>query len=161
MGRPAGAILTAEVHGEIKTTEASAFPQPPGFSPGLGDLGAALVIRFSLFALNGFSGHLDDPDPNDRSNKEYTGSTPLNGPGIVSAVCRCDRISANTVHHQRSRSSTKRHNDFCTVRICRAGVDAQLVVFEALPHAFWNNPALFSRIQRSRSADGHFSLTSI
>ena len=24
----------------------------------------------------------------------------------------------------------------------RAGVDAQLVVFEALPHAFWNNPAL-------------------
>src|SRR5581483_8238734 len=24
----------------------------------------------------------------------------------------------------------------------RAGVDAELVVFEALPHAFWNNPAL-------------------
>jgi acetyl esterase/lipase len=24
----------------------------------------------------------------------------------------------------------------------RAGVDAQLVVFEALPHAFWNNPNL-------------------
>jgi epsilon-lactone hydrolase len=24
----------------------------------------------------------------------------------------------------------------------RAGVEAQLVVFEALPHAFWNNPAL-------------------
>ncbi len=24
----------------------------------------------------------------------------------------------------------------------RAGVDAQLVVFEALPHAFWYNPAL-------------------
>jgi epsilon-lactone hydrolase len=24
----------------------------------------------------------------------------------------------------------------------RAGVDAQLVVFEALPHAFWNNPEL-------------------
>jgi monoterpene epsilon-lactone hydrolase len=24
----------------------------------------------------------------------------------------------------------------------RAGVDAQLVVFEALPHAFWNNPTL-------------------
>jgi epsilon-lactone hydrolase len=24
----------------------------------------------------------------------------------------------------------------------RAGVDARLVVFEALPHAFWNNPSL-------------------
>jgi monoterpene epsilon-lactone hydrolase len=24
----------------------------------------------------------------------------------------------------------------------QAGIDAQLVVFEALPHAFWNNPAL-------------------
>jgi len=24
----------------------------------------------------------------------------------------------------------------------RDGVDAQLAVFEALPHAFWNNPAL-------------------
>jgi epsilon-lactone hydrolase len=24
----------------------------------------------------------------------------------------------------------------------RAGVEAQLVVFEALPHAFWNNPDL-------------------
>jgi acetyl esterase/lipase len=24
----------------------------------------------------------------------------------------------------------------------RAGVDAQLVVFDALPHAFWNNPEL-------------------
>jgi acetyl esterase/lipase len=24
----------------------------------------------------------------------------------------------------------------------RAGIDARLVVFEALPHAFWNNPNL-------------------
>jgi monoterpene epsilon-lactone hydrolase len=24
----------------------------------------------------------------------------------------------------------------------RAGADAELVVFEALPHAFWNDPAL-------------------
>jgi acetyl esterase/lipase len=24
----------------------------------------------------------------------------------------------------------------------RAGVDAQLVVFDGLPHAFWNNPTL-------------------
>jgi acetyl esterase/lipase len=28
------------------------------------------------------------------------------------------------------------------VLISQAGVDAQLVVFEALPHAFWSNPAL-------------------
>ena len=32
----------------------------------------------------------------------------------------------------------------------RDGVDARLVVFEALPHAFWNNPEL----PESKEADG-------
>src|SRR4029453_12579266 len=60
------------------------LPAVTGIFSGLGDLGHA-GDSIALFALNGFSGHLDDPDPNARGSKEYTGSTPLKDP-VLSPV---------------------------------------------------------------------------
>jgi len=145
-GTSAGAILTAEVTVKLKQLKLP-LPAVTGIFSGLGDLGYA-GDSISLFALNGFSGHLDDPNPNDRGNKDYTGATPLNDsvlspiyadltglpPALFITSGRDLLLSGTTILHR---------------AYLRAGVDAQLVVFEALPHAFWNNPAL----PESREAD--------
>jgi epsilon-lactone hydrolase len=39
----------------------------------------------------------------------------------------------------------------------RAGVDAQLIVFEALPHAFWHNPDLPESKEANKFMAGFFS----
>jgi acetyl esterase/lipase len=90
--------------------------------------------------LNGFSGHLDPPK-RDRSS-EYFGASldakdpvlsPLYGdltgfpPTLFLTSGRDLLLSGTTILHR---------------AYLRAGVDPHLVVFEALPHAFWNNPAL-------------------
>lgn len=145
-GTSAGAVLTAEVTVKLKQLKLP-LPAVTGIFSGLGDLGHA-GDSISLFALNGFSGHLDDPNPNDRGNKDYTGATPLNDsvlspiyadltglpPALFITSGRDLLLSGTTILHR---------------AYLRAGVDAQLVVFEALPHAFWNNPAL----PESREAD--------
>ena len=138
-GTSAGAILTAEVTAKLKQLNLP-LPAATGIFSGLGDF-ARTGDSIMLFALNGFSGHLDDPDPNHRGSMEYTGSTPLTDPvlspqyadhsGFPAALFitsgRDLLLSGTTILHR---------------AYLRDGVDAQLVVFEALPHAFWNNPAL-------------------
>jgi acetyl esterase/lipase len=138
-GTSAGAILTAEVTVKLKQLKLP-LPAATGIFSGLGDLGHA-GDSISLFALNGFSGHLDDPDPNDRSNKEYTGSTPLNDP-VLSPVYADVTGFPPTLFITSGRDLLLSGTTILHRAYLRAGVDAQLVVFEALPHAFWNNPAL-------------------
>jgi acetyl esterase/lipase len=116
------------------------LPAATGIFSGLGDLGHP-GDSISLFALNGFSGHLDDPDPDDRSNKEYTGSTPLNDP-VLSPVYADVTGFPPTLFITSGRDLLLSGTTILHRAYLRAGVDAQLVVFEALPHAFWNNPAL-------------------
>src|SRR5438552_17959330 len=77
-GTSAGAILTAEVTVKLKQLKLP-LPAATGIFSGLGDLGHA-GDSIALYALNGFSGHLDDPHPDNRGSKEYTGSTPFNNP---------------------------------------------------------------------------------
>jgi acetyl esterase/lipase len=138
-GTSAGAILTAEVTVKLKQLKLP-LPAATGIFSGLGDLGHP-GDSISLFALNGFSGHLDDPDPDDRSNKEYTGSTPLNDP-VLSPVYADVTGFPPTLFITSGRDLLLSGTTILHRAYLRAGVDAQLVVFEALPHAFWNNPAL-------------------
>src|SRR5258706_7483322 len=77
-GTSAGAILTAEVTVKLKQLNLP-LPAATGIFSGLGDF-AHSGDSITLFALNGFSGHLDDPDPNHRGSIEYTSSTPLTDP---------------------------------------------------------------------------------
>jgi acetyl esterase/lipase len=132
-GTSAGAILTAEVAARIKQL---GLPQPAalGIFSGMGDF-----VRDgdseSLFALRGFSGHLDAPKPGPHDS-EYVGSTDpkdpmlspiysdLHGlPPTLFVTSTRDLLLSGTVNLHRA--------------YLEAGVDARLVVFDALTHAFW------------------------
>jgi monoterpene epsilon-lactone hydrolase len=138
-GTSAGAILTAEVTVKLRHLGLP-LPAATGIFSGLGDLGHA-GDSIALFALNGFSGHLDDPDPNARGSKEYTGSTPLNDP-VLSPVYADLTGFPPTLFISSGRDLLLSGTTILHRAYLRAGVDARLVVFEALPHAFWNNPSL-------------------
>jgi acetyl esterase/lipase len=135
-GTSAGAILTAEVAARIKQL---GLPQPAalGIFSGMGDF-ARDGDSQSLFALRGLSGHLDPPGPGPHDS-EYVGSTdpkdpvlsPVYGdlhglPPTLFVTSTRDMLLSGTVNLHRA--------------YLEAGVDAHLVVFDALTHAFWYDP---------------------
>jgi monoterpene epsilon-lactone hydrolase len=138
-GTSAGAILTAEVTVKLKQLKLP-LPGATGIFSGMGDFSRP-GDSISIYALNGFSGHLEPPKPGVHQIEAYTGSTDpkdpvlsplyadLSGfpPTLFVTSGRDLLLSGTTVLHR---------------AYLRAGVDARLVVFDALPHAFWNNPAL-------------------
>jgi len=138
-GTSAGAILTAEVTAKLKQLNLP-LPGATGIFSGMGDFSQG-GDSMAIYALNGFSGHLDPPKPGAHELDYYAGLTdpkdpvlsPLYGdlsgfpPTLFITSGRDLLLSGTTVLHR---------------AYLRAGVDAELVVFEALPHAFWNNPSL-------------------
>lgn len=143
-GTSAGAILTGEVAAKIKQL---GLPEPGalGIFSGFGDF-AHHGDSEALFALRGLAGHLDVPQPS--THDDYAGSTNLNDP-ILSPIDSDLRGMPPTLFITSTRDmllsgTTTLHRAFL-----RAGDDAQLVVFEALPHAFWNDHTL----PESREAD--------
>jgi monoterpene epsilon-lactone hydrolase len=137
-GTSAGAILTAEVTVRLKQLNLP-LPGATGIFSGMGDF-SQVGDSNALFALNGFAGHLDPPKPGARSDYLAPSTDPrdpvlsplyadLSGlpPTLFVTSGRDLLLSGTTILHR---------------AYLRAGVDAHLVVFEALPHAFWNNPAL-------------------
>ena len=137
-GTSAGAILTAEVAAKLKQL---GLPMPAalGIFSGMGDF-ARNGDSQSLYALRGFSGHLDPPasEPHD---PYYVGGTdakdpilsPIYGdlhglPPTLFVTSTRDMLLSGTVNLHRA--------------YLNAGVDARLVVFDALPHAFWYDPLL-------------------
>lgn len=145
-GTSAGAILTGEVASELRKLGLP-FPAALGIFSGLGDF-SQLGDTWAIYSLNGFSGPLTPPgkEPHD---SPYVGSTDpkdpvlsplyanLNGfpPTLFISSTRDALLSGTTILHR---------------AFLRAGVDAQLVVFEALPHAFWNN----AHLPETKEADG-------
>jgi len=138
-GTSAGAILTAEVTVKLKQLSLP-LPAATGIFSGLGDLGHE-GDSIALYALNGFSGHLDDPHPDNRGSREYAAATPLNDP-VLSPVYADLTGFPPTLFITSGRDLLLSGTTILHRAYLHAGVDAQLVVFEALPHAFWNNPAL-------------------
>jgi epsilon-lactone hydrolase len=137
-GTSAGAILTAEVTVKLKQLSVP-LPGATGIFSGMGDFSQS-GDSIAIYALNGFSGHLDPPK-RDLHDSYYTGSTDsrdsvlsplyadLTGipPTLFITSGRDLLLSGTTILHR---------------AYLRARVDAELVVFEALPHAFWNDPSL-------------------
>ncbi len=133
-GTSAGAILNGEVVAQLKK---SGLPLPgavgmfsvrPDFSRATDSL--------QLFTLDGFSGPLEPTDPIHPPADPYVGSTnptdPVlspffadskNWPPSLFVTSTRDLLLSDTAMFHRS--------------LLRAGNDTQLVVFEALPHAFW------------------------
>lgn len=137
-GTSAGAILTGEVAVKIKQLGLP-LPGALGIFSGFGDFDHEGDSQ-AMYALNGLSGHLDPP-PAPPMDKEYVRETnpldpvlsplyaDLHGmpPTLFITSGRDILLSGTTILHR---------------AFLRDGVDARLVVFEALPHAFWNDAEL-------------------
>jgi monoterpene epsilon-lactone hydrolase len=138
-GTSAGAILTAEVTAKLKQLKLP-LPGATGIFSGLGDF-SNTGDSIALFALNGFAGHLDPPDPHWRNTEYLTPATDPKDP-VLSPIYSDLTGVPPTLFITSGRDLLLSGTTILHRAYLRAGVDAQLVVFEALPHAFWNNPGL-------------------
>jgi acetyl esterase/lipase len=138
-GTSAGAILTAEVAAKIKQL---GLPMPAalGIFSGMGDF-ARTGDSASMYALRGLTGHLDIPDDSKPHDDYYTGKTdpkdpilsPIYGdlhgmPPTLFVTSGRDMLLSGTVNLHRA--------------FLNAGDDARLIVYDALPHAFWYSTKL-------------------
>ena len=133
-GTSAGAILTCEVTVKLKQLGLP-LPGALGVFSSLADFSRPGDSR-QLFTLNGFPGQLQPVDPQQLPDNEYVGKTdrkdpvlsPLFAdlhswpPSLLVTSTRDLLLSDTAIFHR---------------ALFGAGDDSQLVVFEALPHAFW------------------------
>jgi epsilon-lactone hydrolase len=151
-GTSAGAILTAEVAARIKQL---GLPMAAalGIFSGMGDF-ARPGDSIAMYALRGLAGHLDPPDPG-AHDPYYVGSTepkdpilsPIYGdlhglPPTLFVTSGRDLLLSGTVNLHRA--------------YLNAGVDARLVVYDALPHAFWYDQRLPEAIEANHIMAGFF-----
>jgi len=142
-GTSAGAVLTAQVAARLKQL-GMPLPAALGIFSGLGDF-ARHGDSEALFSLRGLSGHLDPPVEEPR-DPYYLGATDpkdpvlspifsdLHGlPPTLFVTSGRDLLLSGTVNLHRA--------------YLNAGVDARLVVFDALPHAFWYDSTLPEAIE--------------
>ena len=142
-GTSAGAILTAEVAAKIKQL---GLPMPAalGIFSGMGDF-ARPGDSIAMYALRGLVGHLDPPEPG-AHDPFYVAETdpkdpilsPIYGdlhglPPTLFVTSGRDLLLSGTVNLERA--------------YLLAGIDAHLVVYDALPHAFWYDPRLPEAIE--------------
>jgi len=142
-GTSAGAILTGEVAVRLKQLGLP-LPAALGIFSGFGDFARA-GDSMALFALRGLSGHLDPPDSSPHDPEYLHGADPkdpvlspiyadLHGlPPTLFVTSGRDLLLSGTVNLHRA--------------FLLAGVDAQLVVYDALTHAFWYDPRLPEAIE--------------
>lgn len=135
-GTSAGAILTAETAVRLKQL---GLPMPGalGVFSGLGDFSLAGDSR-SMYALQGLSGYLSPPILEGVHDPEYVGTTNPKDP-VLSPVYADLRGMPPTLFVTSGRDLLLSGTTILHRAFLRAGVDAHLVVFEALPHAFWND----------------------
>lgn len=151
-GTSAGAILTAEVAARLKKT-GMPMPAAMGIFSGMGDF-ARPGDSIAMYALRGLAGHLDPPDPA-KHDASYVASTdvkdtvlsPIYGdlhgmPPTLFVTSGRDLLLSGTVNLHRA--------------YLNAGVDARLVVFDALPHAFWYDPQLPEAIEANHTMADFF-----
>jgi len=133
-GTSAGAILTCEVTAKLKRLKMP-LPGALGIFSSLADFSRP-GDSWQLFTLNGFPGALQPADPKHPQDNEYAAKTErkdpvlsplfsdLQGwpPSLSVTSTRDILLSGTTIFHR---------------ALLAADNDAQLVVFEALPHAFW------------------------
>lgn len=137
-GTSAGAILTAEVVAQIKQLGLP-LPAALGIFSGFGDFSRSGDSQ-ALFALQGLSGPLQIPNPNQHDN-QYTGHTSLTDP-ILSPLFSDLHGMPPALFITSTRDLLLSGTCILQRAYLNAGVEARLIVFEALPHAFWNDSKL-------------------
>jgi monoterpene epsilon-lactone hydrolase len=133
-GTSAGAVLTCEVAVRLKQL---GLPLPAA-------LGAFSVLTdFSrpsdsrqIFALDGFSGELQPLDPRRAPDDPYPGATDRKDP-VLSPLFADLKGMPPTLLVTSTRDLLLSDTTLFHRALLGAGNDTQLIVFEALPHAFW------------------------
>jgi monoterpene epsilon-lactone hydrolase len=138
-GTSAGAILTGEVAVQLKKLGLP-LPGAQGVFSGMGDFTRDGDSQ-AMYALNGLSGHLEPPKPGSR-NTEYVGTTDPHDP-VLSPLFADLSGMPPTLFITSGRDILLSGTTILHRAFLRAGDDnARLIVFEGLPHAFWNDAAL-------------------
>jgi epsilon-lactone hydrolase len=133
-GTSAGAILTAEVAVRLKQLGLP-LPAALGIFSGLADFSRVGDSR-QLFTLNGFPGEMQPVDPNHLPDDQYVGKTDRKDP-VLSPLYADLHSMPPTLLVTSTRDLLLSDTTIFHRALLNAGNDAQLVVFEALPHAFW------------------------
>jgi epsilon-lactone hydrolase len=138
-GTSAGAILTGEMAVELKKLGLP-LPGALGIFSGMGDFTRNGDSQ-AMYALNGLSGHLEPPNPS-AHNTEYPGSTDLKDP-VLSPLFADLSSMPPTLFVTSGRDILLSGTSILQRAFLRAGNDnTELIVFEGLPHAFWNDANL-------------------
>lgn len=133
-GTSAGAILTCEVAVRLKQLGLP-LPAALGIFSGLADFSRPGDSR-QLFTLDGFPGAMQPVDRNHLPDDQYVGKTKREDP-VLSPLFADLRGMPPSLLVTSTRDMLLSDTAIFHRALLRAGDDAQLVVFEALPHAFW------------------------
>lgn len=133
-GTSAGAILTAETAVKVHQL-ALPLPAVLGIFSGLGDF-SQKGDTASIYGLFGLAGPLWP-----ESSNTYTGATDTKDP-VLSPIYADLHGFPPTLFLSSTRDFLLSGTALLHRAFLRDGVDAQLVVFEGLNHAFWNDPSL-------------------
>lgn len=141
-GTSAGATLTAEVAVKLKQL---GLPMPAalGIFSTVSDF-TDMGDSYAMYNLTGLAGHLEPP--HGAHDPYYVGSTSAKDPVLSPIFADLSGIPPTLfVTSERDAllsSTTNLHRAYL-----RAGVDARLVVFDGLPHAFWYHPEMPESIE--------------
>lgn len=134
-GTSAGAILTCEVAVKLKQMGLP-LPAALGIFSVLADYSRPSDSR-QMFTLNGFPGNLEPQDPNHPPDDMYpTPQTDRRDP-VLSPLFADLKGMPPSLLVTSTRDLLLSDTAMLHRAMLAAGDDAQLVVFEALPHAFW------------------------
>jgi acetyl esterase/lipase len=130
-GTSAGATLTGQTAVKLRQLGLP-LPAALGIFSGTGDLGQPGDSR-AIFNANGFAGAQPELQPHPNL---YVGKTDPRDP-VLSPLYADVKGFPPTLFITSTRDILLSGTTILHRAFLRAGVDAQLVVFEALPHAFW------------------------
>ena len=133
-GTSAGAILTGEVTSKLRQMHLP-LPGALGIFSTLADFTRPSDSQ-QLFALNGFSGNIEPQRTDQPHDASYVGKTDPKDP-VLSPLFADLRGWPPCLLVTSTRDLLLSNTAMFHVALLHAGVDSQLLVFEALPHAFW------------------------
>jgi monoterpene epsilon-lactone hydrolase len=145
-GASAGGILTGEVAVKIKQLGLP-LPGALGIFTGTGDF-SRLGDTQAMYSVTGLAGHLNPPKEGVQWLTDYVGSANPKDP-VLSPLYADLHGMPPTLFLTSTRDMMLSGTAILHRAFLRAGVDAQLVVFEALNHGFWYE----ANLPESREAD--------
>jgi monoterpene epsilon-lactone hydrolase len=136
-GTSAGAILTAEAAVKFKQLGLP-LPAALGIFTGSGDF-SKLGDSHAMYTVRGLAGYLEPPATGVQWLSEYVASTDPKDP-VLSPIYADLHGMPPTLFVTSTRDLLLSDTATLHRAFLRAGVEAQLVVFDGLNHAFWYNP---------------------